>query len=338
MTEIIYQIGDVFRDSESNMFRVLSCRGDVTTVCSMNPNERLKFLYLNNDYMVHMLDTKQFTKVPEESEVFDIETLSEHSRERFRKYKEMMNDIVSEYGSDYSQLCSKRPKPELKKIQDRYQVSKSTMFRLIKKYLQSGMKDISLVKRTAFGINAGKEYKQRKKPGRKPEHFLATGIIRDSDVLRNFNEALTEYKSGRQKTYRTAYDFMNNMHYTMTVLNDGKVERTLYPNYKRPTFRQFTYYLRKHLTKEEKDIIKTSKQEQRNDKRLLLSDSLSGVAGPGDLVEIDECEADISLISGEDSSRTVGRPVVYFMVDVFSRAIIAVSVSFDNNSPIFASS
>lgn len=67
---------------------------------------------------------------------------------------------------------------------------------------------------------------------------------------------------------------------------------------------------------------------------MLLSDSLDGVKGPGDLVEIDACEVDISLVSEVNPEKTVGRPVVYFMIDVYTRIILAVSVSFDNNSAL----
>lgn len=82
------------------------------------------------------------------------------------------------------------------------------------------------------------------------------------------------------------------------------------------------------------DIIKASRREYRNDKRLLLSDSLKGVYGPGDCVEIDECEVDISLVSSVNHEDTVGRPILYFMVDIYTRAIIAFSVSFENNSTL----
>ena len=72
--------------------------------------------------------------------------------------------------------------------------------------------------------------------------------------------------------------------------------------------------------------------EYRNDNRLITSDIMQGVYGPGDMVEIDACEADVSLVSTIDKNRTVGRPVVYFMIDIYTRTILAVSVAFDNNS------
>ena len=125
---------------------------------------------------------------------------------------------------------------------------------------------------------------------------------------------------------------MNNKHFTKTEMVNGVPTMILLPVFERPTFRQFYYYVQKHLSEEEKAVIKTSKAEVRNDKRLLLSDIMEGVKGPGDMVEIDACEADVSLVSELNPNQSIGRPIVYFMVDVFSRVILAMSVALDNNS------
>lgn len=141
-----------------------------------------------------------------------------------------------------------------------------------------------------------------------------------------------DYKSGRQKTIRASFDKMNLLHFRKIDIVDGQPTINLLPITERPTFNQFYNYVRNNLTNQEKDLIKTSAREQRNDKRLITSDSLFGVQGPGDMVEIDACEADVSLVSMLDNNQTVGRPIVYFMVDVYSRIILAASIAFDNNS------
>lgn len=125
---------------------------------------------------------------------------------------------------------------------------------------------------------------------------------------------------------------MNALHFTKTELCNGVPTLVLLSEAERPTMRQFYYYANKQLTEQEKDVIKTSMQEQRNNKRLITSDSMFEVFGPGDMVEIDACEADVSLVSTFDPNKTIGRPIVYFMIDVFTRMILAVSVTFDNNS------
>ncbi len=64
----------------------------------------------------------------------------------------------------------------------------------------------------------------------------------------------------------------------------------------------------------------------------MLSDTQFGVYGPGDLVEIDACEVDVSLVDIYNIDNTVARPILYCMIDVATRMILAISVAFENNS------
>ena len=78
--------------------------------------------------------------------------------------------------------------------------------------------------------------------------------------------------------------------------------------------------------------IKTSKAEFRNNSRLLLNSSTYNVQGPGDMLEMDALEMDVEIVSETDRNKVVGRPILYALIDVYSRAIVAISVSFENNS------
>jgi hypothetical protein len=54
--------------------------------------------------------------------------------------------------------------------------------------------------------------------------------------------------------------------------------------------------------------------------------------GPGSRYEIDATIADIYLVSDSDRRNIVGRPVIYFVIDVFSRMITGLYVGFENAS------
>ncbi|MDO4193658.1 MAG: hypothetical protein Q4D24_10180 [Erysipelotrichaceae bacterium] len=99
----------------------------------------------------------------------------------------------------------------------------------------------------------------------------------------------------------------------------------------KPSLRQFYYYAKKHLTSEERIMANTTERDFRNNKRILVSDNLSGVYGPGDLFETDEQEFDVRIVSEEDRSIEIGRPILYLMIDVYSRKIMGFSVGFVNN-------
>lgn len=74
--------------------------------------------------------------------------------------------------------------------------------------------------------------------------------------------------------------------------------------------------------------------ETRNANRLLLSSSRKDAIRPGWIVEVDALEVDVSIVSKIYPDQAVGRPIVYFMLDVYSSMIVAASASFENNSMI----
>ena len=332
MEEISISIGDIIIDINSKIrYRVISILDTEIILCEMDIT-KLK-LYQNNLIMIlNLLDYGELYIENEDSFVFDENKLSEGIRENYIKKRAIMREVVKYYGPSYLGLLGKSHKPELDSILEKYSYSKQSFWRNCVKYFQSGMKDYSLVDSKAFGINKEKKYNYIKKAGRKPKYFLATGVVKTKDIENIFEEMLKEYKSGRHKSVRSVFDKMNNKYFKRIEVKNGVVTQSLMKQSERPTLRQLYYYFQKNLSEQERDLIKTSSTEQRNDKRLIVSDSLNGVYGPGDMVEIDACEVDISLVSSLDNNKTIGRPIVYFMIDVYTRLILAVSVAFDNNS------
>ena len=332
MNDIMLTIGNVIIDENNNKkYRVIAIVKDEITLCEM---EVTNFsLSIIDKSTLFSLVLKDEIIIQKESEIIiDKEKLSDKNREKFELKKKVMEEIILAYGPSFIELSGKKSKNKVKEILQKYNFPKSTFWKTCTQYFQSGMKEYSLVDAKQFGLNSGKRYTHTKKAGRPTEYSNTSGVVLTNDIRTFFEEALKDYKSGRHKSIRSAFDKMNLMHFTKTEIVDGKQMMVLLPVSERPTYRQFSYYFKTNLTTQEKDLIKTSALEQRNNKRLLVSDSLLGVNGPGDLVEIDACEVDISLVSAIDPSKTVGRPVVYFMVDVYSRIILAVSVAFDNNS------
>ena len=58
----------------------------------------------------------------------------------------------------------------------------------------------------------------------------------------------------------------------------------------------------------------------------------SQVLGPGSRYEIDATIADTYLVSDSDSVNIVGRPVIYMIIDVFSRMVAGFYIGFENPS------
>lgn len=332
--EVLFSVGNIAIDKKENCrHRILSLLPQVIVLCQMDIN-KLKISHVDKTIFVLLITSHDIEIMKDDTRlVVDDWYLSDLDRKEIFEVKlKAMQSVIKLYEPEFIGLSSKKSKSELNEIILQSGIKKTAFWECLRKYLQSGMDKSSLMDKRFLGHNKGKVYEFQNKPGRKSDYFEDSGVIIDDVIEGYFQEALKDYKSGRQKTLKSVYEKMNNKHFTKTEMVNGVPTMILLPVFERPTFRQFYYYVQKHLSEEEKAVIKTSKTEVRNDKRLLLSDIMEGVKGPGDMVEIDACEADVSLVSELNPNQSIGRPIVYFMVDVFSRVILAMSVALDNNS------
>lgn len=328
----IFKVGDILVDTATlTKYRVIYFHKDSVILCEMEV-ANLVLLEQALSTIINLITQNQIVVEKPNFTIFDVNTLSDTTKESFLTQKAAMKELVKAYGPTYMELMGKKAKPAAKKIMEKYNIKKATFWNICRRYLQSGLQDIALVDQKAFGNSKGREYDYETRPGRRSEYVEDSGIILTDEIRGYFDEALADLKTGRQKTIRACFDKMNLSHFTRVEVVDGVQTMKLMPITERPTYKQFYNYIHKNLTEQEKDLIKTSAREQRNDKRLIISDSLYGVNGPGDMVEIDACEVDVSLVSQYDNNKTVGRPIVYFMIDVYSRIILAASIAFDNNS------
>lgn len=95
---------------------------------------------------------------------------------------------------------------------------------------------------------------------------------------------------------------------------------------KAPTLDQFKYHYL--LNRKRRRAIKAREGEHAyNTKyRERPGDSTISSEGPGSVFQIDATIADVYLCSSLDPSWIIGRPILYFVIDVFSRLIVGLSV------------
>lgn len=100
-----------------------------------------------------------------------------------------------------------------------------------------------------------------------------------------------------------------------------------------PTKRQFTYFYKKQYSTQELKKRQNSMANYLKDLRPLKSTATVGASGgPGMRYEIDATIADIYLVSEQDRSQIIGRPTIYFVVDVYSRMVVGFYIGFDDPS------
>lgn len=98
-----------------------------------------------------------------------------------------------------------------------------------------------------------------------------------------------------------------------------------------PTFSQFYYHVNK-IAKSRRIQLKRDGKFYLRNKRGVTGSTTVRTFGPGSRYEIDATIADIYLVSVRDASLVVGRPTVYFVVDVYTRMIVGLSVTWERPS------
>lgn len=327
MAEIEIRVTDIIT-IEQTQYRVIGYRAGLFSLCEMNTKKLTIFLLPSKDLVKWATEGAARVEKSNSSNIL----LPDLKDENYLKKQALMQFIMQEYGPLYEKLYGKTTKTNLKKTMEDLGIQRDAAWRAIRRFLQSGLDMAAIVDGRSLRSGKRNPYKYSKKTGHPTMNALGKGVPLTDEIRTYFDEAIKDFLIGRAKTKKDAYMTMIEKHFINEEETPTGIRVSVLPDNLRPTLKQFLNYTRVRVPQEEIDKAKTSAREQRNNKRLLLSDNLQGVMGPGDLWEVDECEIDLSLVSVENPSVTVGRPIVYVMIDVYTRMIVAYSVAFDNNS------
>jgi hypothetical protein len=103
-----------------------------------------------------------------------------------------------------------------------------------------------------------------------------------------------------------------------------------------PTFGQFRYWYAKELDLRQSITAREGKRGFVLRHRAVLGNSTRMAIGPGSIYQIDATIADVYLVSSFDRSMIIGRPVIYMVIDVFSRMITGLYIGLEGPSWIGA--
>jgi len=164
------------------------------------------------------------------------------------------------------------------------------------------------------------------------------GIILTDDVRRKLLRGYKEYYvSGKEKTLPKAHQRTLETYFSIPFDEQdspkGKEFVPILPSADQlPSFLQFRYIHEKYddLTR-----LLTSREGERRfalRHRAVLGESTHMAWGPCSLYQGDATIGDIHLVSSRDRSRLIGKPVIYVIIDVFTRLIVGFSVSLEGPS------
>jgi len=218
--------------------------------------------------------------------------------------------------------------------------TRATIYSYLRRYWQRGQTPNALL---PDFTNSGGKGKVRIpnlniKRGRPRRLGDLSGLNVDEEMRKTFRVAVARYYTTQNKfTLRGAYDQMIKDFFCDRMIDRVKGTVIHTPNADVlgtgfPSFGQFYYWLG-----QDNDRLDIKRERLRpriydKDFRGLLGTSTAEVWGPGSRYQIDATIADVFLVSRSDRNKIIGRPVLYVVIDVFSRMIVGMYVGLEGPS------
>lgn len=221
--------------------------------------------------------------------------------------------------------------PLLESVLSNSGATKQTVYRWFRRYWQFGMCENALSGRFDLCGGPGKARSLgKKKVGAPRTRTPGLGINVDKCIKAVFGVAIEKCLLNKKKyVFEYAYN---------QVLIAFGVSKPCTPEdlVAVPTERQFRYFYEKEYSPIENTRRREGEINYQKDFRPVLGTSTAEVAGPGSRYQIDATIGDVYLVAEHDREKIIGRPTLYFVVDVFSRAIVGIYVGLENASWVSA--
>jgi len=265
---------------------------------------------------------------------YDVVVSNEYEKKHYEirdKAWKCIEEIVKEEPAIYEKTLRTKL---VKMAQQKHQVTYPTMRKYLYKYWSRGKTIDALLPDYKNSGGKGKERKAGEKKRGRPPVYGIKGINVDEETKKVFRLAIEKYYlTAKQNSLTAAYKFMLKEFYVENIYYENGIEKILLKDEDAiPTLTQFKYWYKKEYNASE--ILTARKGEKRfnKDHRAVLNTSQSEVFGPGSRYQVDATIADVYLVSEINRNWIIGRPVLYLVMDVFSRMIVGMHVGLEGPS------
>ncbi len=209
-----------------------------------------------------------------------------------------------------------------------------TLQRNLRRYWQRGMnKNALLPDYKNSGVAKYSLHTSHAKRGRPRQYDVVQGVNVDEEMKSIFKKSIKRFYHGSSKsTFKDAYDDMIRVYFSDENPNGELVPRIS----EIPTIEQFRYWYKKDRDLEAELRARKGDKNYEKDHRPILSTSTIEAYGPGAVFQIDSTIGDIYLVSKLDPRKIIGRPVIYEVIDVFSRMVVGLYIGIENASYLTA--
>ncbi len=275
-------------------------------------------------------------------------------KEKHRAHRDKAWDLIaplveSQTGTIFSYYSRNSSVPALAAKMGR---AESTVYRKLRRFFQRGQTKNSQLpdfEQCGWRDRAEAEEKEKQSPeeheqktkklGRPSKLAAATGeplgVNITCKVRQLFQAGIKLFYERREKRslthafQLTLEKFFNHGYYQD---RNGVWVAALPPATELPSYRQFKYWYNKDRQPRRAQIARDGASRHNLSGRAKLGDSTQMAAGPGSIFQVDATIGDVYLVSSLDRNWIIGRPVIYFVIDVFSRLIVGLSVALEGPS------
>ena len=217
-------------------------------------------------------------------------------------------------------------------------LGKTKVKKLLSRYWQRGMNKNAMLPDYANSGGRGKTKNLSNNKVGRPRRVTVNGEYRSGiniteEIKTQFEHAINKYyRKANNYSLKDVYHFILRDFYADRYKEDGEIQYRIWEANRIPSYHQFYYWFKK-LEDPKKDIeFRKSAKEYELKHRPILSNSKIETNGPGTRFQIDATIADIYLVSSFDINRIIGRPVVYAVIDVYSRIVTGIYVGLEGPS------
>ena len=225
----------------------------------------------------------------------------------------------------------------IKAAVDKTGKNKRLFYKYLTQYWQRGKVKNALLPDYKESGGKGKEKTfTDKKNGRKRmfEKVVGEGIIINDEIKRIFEVSVKRfYHTTKKNPLSTTYNLMLKTFFVEGYRYENDVKKPiLHEKDKLPTLRQFKFWYKKTYKTEDKLRKRKGNRKYELENRAVLGTSVGDLYGPGTKYQIDATVGDVYLVSSFNRNWIIGRPVIYVVIDAFSRMVVGLYVGLEGPS------
>lgn len=304
----------------------------------INPDSsKIEITTVDRKDLIAELDIENLIPIEDPfSRIYEYDLLTEKEK----KYIDDAYEIIQYIASfENEPICYDRKKRRVlvQEAAQKYGVSEKTVYKYLRKYWQRGKTKGALLSDFYKCGNRGeKKIPGKKKRGKPRNQTYKDGIVRgintNEEILEIFNRSINKYyMSKKEISLQKTYDLMLKEFFTKKI--GGKV--VVKGVNEIPSFSQFkNWYYSSDNPVAPIELLESRIGEinTRANYKGISSDSLYEAFHPGYRYQIDATIGDVYLVNRIDRNDVIGRPVVYLLIDTFSRMITGVNVCLEGPS------